>query len=723
MSRSNLRAGASTTRLPVASNKLTLLVPALAWLPQYKSVDWLYADFWSGVTVGLVLIPQAIAYTTKLARLPAELGLYSSFMGVIVYSIFATSKDVSIGPTSVLSLIVGQLIASSSSASDSIESVKLAATLAFWSGLVQLGIGFLQLGLIADFVPVPVIAGLTSGAGIQIIVGQSATLLGIKGIDNRHAPLWVLIDVINNFTHMSRYDAMFGIASLVLIFALKFGCAFGAQKLPWLTQLGYLRNTIAIAVFTFISFLLRSFPNVEFETVSNVPFGLSGIAFPDFSQLALTAEVLRTLPGILVVSLLEHIAVAKSYGRFNGYTPDVDQEIVALGFCNVFVSLVGGFSVTASFSRSAISSSTGSVSPLASFFAGIIVIVSLFSITSAISFIPSATLAAIVIAAISELLSNFSVVKSLYEVELMDFVGFWVACVVTFVASIEAAIYASVSFSLVVLLVRIARPEVKVLARTLSGTWIDPEAEGYDQDDEVFVDAPAGILLFRPEESLTYPNGSYLTKRITSIVKERYKFGGSNEQAKWTDVAEINRDEEQNGLFSKQVPVLRAIVLDFSAVNHIDYTGLQTLLDIKDDVARHTGHKVPLHFAHVRRRHMTVLLRVPGCTSASSVDATPCAPGFPASSSSSSSTTTLAVPETVITESGISLRPVSDESGAFIQFQAFDGPASLIQNKQPCGCNNVDFFHRSVDLAVEAADVQTRYVARGQTPADILFRS
>ncbi|KAI8839337.1 sulfate transporter family-domain-containing protein [Chytriomyces cf. hyalinus JEL632] len=719
MSRPNRDSGG-----PAVSSKLALLVPVLAWLPQYKSIDWLYADFWSGVTVGLVLIPQAIAYTTKLARLPAELGLYSSFMGVIVYSVFATSKDVSIGPTSVLSLIVGQLIASSSSATDPLESAKLAATLAFWSGLVQLGMGFLQLGLMADFVPVPVIAGLTSGAGIQIIVGQTATLLGIKGIDNMDAPLWVLIKVINSFNQISGYDAMFGIVSLILIFALKFGCAFGAPKLPWLTQLGHLRNTIAIAVFTFISFLLRSFPNIEFETVSKVPFGLSGIAVPHFSQLALTSEVLKALPGILVVSLLEHIAVAKSYGRFNGYTPDVDQEIVALGFCNVFASLVGGFSVTASFSRSAISSSTGSMSPLASFFAGIIVIVSLFSITRAISYIPSATLAAIVIAAISELLSNFSVVKSLYEVELMDFVGFWVACIVTFIASIEAAIYASVSFSLVVLLVRIARPEIKVLARTRSGTWIDPEAEGYDEGDDVVVEAPAGILLFRPEESLTYPNGSYLTKRITSIVKERYKFGGSNEQAKWTDVAAINRDEEQNALFSKQLPVLRAIVLDFSAVNHIDYTGLQTLLDIKDDVARHAGHKVPLHFAHVRRRHMKVLLRVPGCTSASSIDATPCAPGFPTTSSSSSTRTLGVAPEPLNIEPGALLRPVSsDESGSLIHFQAFDVPASLIQNKPPCGCNNVDFFHRSVDLAVEAADAQTRDAVRGLTPADILLRS
>ncbi|KAJ3324359.1 hypothetical protein HDU76_013439 [Blyttiomyces sp. JEL0837] len=659
------------------------LFPIADWLPRYN-VQWLVGDLIAGITVGMVVIPQAIAYATKLANLPAQYGLYTSFFGVLIYALFATSKDVTIGPTAVLSLLVGQTIASYDGNDTPGGKITFAITLSFFTGLIQLILGLFRLGLIVDFVPIPVITGFTTGAGVQIIIQQLPTLCGIKGIDTNAAAYQVLgnwLKALNNLPN-SKWDVTFGVSALAFILLVKYGAQFGAKKYAWIKYVGLARNGFAVILFTLISYGTRGTLKPSPATVGYVPPGFSGIQGPSLGDAGYIASVLKALPGILIVSVLEHVAVTKSYGRLNGYKPQDNQELVAIGVTNLVGSFLGAYPATGSFSRSAIKSASGVRSPMAAFYTAIIVLISLFALTNTFYWIPNAVLSAIIIGAITELFVGARIIKKLFDTQFVDFIGFWIALIVTFFANIETAIYASVAFSVVVLLVRIARPKVRVLTRTAQAGWIDAEGEGYTAVDSSFTPSPEGILVFRPYESLTYPNASYLFNTLKDITIERFSYSGAvvpNGDRIWSDTTREKSLAAANGI---ERPHLRAVVLDFSAVNQIDYTGLQTLLDVKEDLERFAGGRIPFHFAHVRQHQLRILWDLPTLGSAT-VDATPGERDEDGVGTSSTITRT-SLSNAAVAPGIASLRSRSDEVD--------------LHGK---------YFHLSVDEAVAAADAET----------------
>ncbi|KAJ3024187.1 UNVERIFIED_CONTAM: hypothetical protein HDU68_008277 [Siphonaria sp. JEL0065] len=653
------------------------LFPIAGWLPRYN-VQWMMGDLIAGITVALVIFPQAISYATKLANLPAQFGLYTGFIGCLIYAVFATSKDVTIGATAVLSLVVGQSITTYIPKATTAEAITFALTLSFWAGLIQVFIGLFRLGVVVDFVPIPVIVGFTSGAGIQIVIQQLPGLLGIKGINTNNAPYQIVGDLFKNILSTAKWDAIFGITALFFILFIKFTFAHLARKTPVLRFVGFLRNAIVLITYTGVSYALRDRKDIPLNIVKSIPYGLSGIQGPNVSTSYLPI-VAPALPSIFVVSLMEHIAVVKTYGRVNGYTVNPNQEIVAIGMTNFIGSFVGAIPSTGSFSRSAIKSASGVRTPMATFYTGILVIIGLFTITDVLYWIPNAVLSAIVIAAIGELI-NFSIVKSLFEIEILDFLGFWIALIIVFVSNIENALYAAVGYSVLVLLIRIARPNVSVLARTNAGHWIDPEHEGYKKEISL---APEGILVFKIDESLTYPNSGFFMDKLKEIVLEKFKYSARNVAAAdkiWSDDTEDRvRKRERQGLVA--LPSLRAVVLDFSAVNNIDYTGLQALLDSRDDLSRFSGRSVPFHFVHVRRRQLNTLLRVPAIASGASVDATP---GNPAQDG----------------KTGSAIRSLLN------RFKPQNSSSTLASDQDMDKA--LDYFHFTVDDAVEAADLETR---------------
>ncbi|KAJ3027972.1 UNVERIFIED_CONTAM: hypothetical protein HDU68_002720 [Siphonaria sp. JEL0065] len=677
------------------------LFPIVQWLPRYN-LRWALHDFIAGMTVALVVIPQAISYATKLAGLPAQFGLYTSFIGCFIYSLFATSKDVTIGPTAVLSLLVGQTISTFIPNATPSQAVMYAITLAFWSGLFETLVGVFRLGVIVDFVPVPVVAGFTSGACVQIIIQQLPGLLGIKGINTNNAPYQVLYDFVTNVTKFAKYDAIFGVSAFFFIVIVKYGFAALSKRLDVLKYIGFLSYAFALMIGTGISYSLRDNKDVVFTIVKTIPYGLSGIQQANFS-LPYASTVFPAIPSIFVVAILEHIAVVKTYGRINGYTTDSNQEIVAIGLTNLIGSFVGAFPATGSFSRSAIKSSCDVKTPLGTFFTGCLVVIGLFSITNVLYYIPSAVLAAIVITAIFDLFVNFKIIKNLWEVDIFDFIGFFIAMCVTWVSNIETAIYASVGWSLLVLLLRIARPRVNALVRTPSGDWMDPESVGFKssifrRESNARYIRPDGILVFKIDESLTYPNSGYFTKRLKQTVIENFKFNafhiykverkwnkaGTEQRYKYKAERSWNDDTEERvkrreALGLGALPPLRAVVLDFSSVSHVDYTGLQALLDAKDDVERFAGRAVPFHFANVRRHQLNALIRVHGIDSGESLDSTPGAP---------------------------TQNNKKKKGGFFKFFQGKDYDEIELQQRREAA--SLEYFHFNVDDAVEAAHEETK---------------
>ncbi|KAI9332807.1 sulfate transporter family-domain-containing protein [Obelidium mucronatum] len=599
------------------------LCPMASWIHRYN-VNWFIHDAIAGFTIGLVVIPQSIAYSSKLAHLPPQYGLYTAFISVVVYSLFSTSKDATTGPTSIISLLIAQNVAANLELFPTVQDqVVLASTLAFWSGIVQVLMGMFRLGIIVDFIPSPVIAGFSAGAGVQSAVAQLPSLLGIKGVKTTDAPYLVLVNFFKAIGNSTKVDLLFGCTSLCVLMLMKKVGQSGKKNGAVMKYIGILRNAIVILLCTIISYLCRDL--ISITLVGDVPFGLSDLVQPKLDSTEYTQCVLKLLPGILIASLLEHIAVAKSYGRLNGYVADENQEIFALGMSNLVGSFVGAYTCSASFSRSAIQSSSGVKTPMATMFTGIAVIIALYTITPALHYIPTAVLAAIIIPAASELCSSVKTASFIYRISLVDFIGYWLAFLVSCFVSIQVAIFTSVGFSVAVLLLRIARPQFTVLSSNKSnpkGNWVDMEGLELGERDRGGQDlqVPEGILVFRPEESVTFPNSSYI---LGCVKKCMTAFRAPAISLPKSDRVWSEEVDSKECVVDQDKPLLRAVVIDFSAVNHIDYSGMQTLLDAKQDIEKFAGRMVPFHFANVRPRHLNTVWCIPNGTRASEIDMTP----------------------------------------------------------------------------------------------------
>ncbi|KAI9193633.1 sulfate transporter family-domain-containing protein [Polychytrium aggregatum] len=575
------------------------LFPVIDWLPRYN-LSWFTGDLIAGVTVTGVIIPQALAYAT-LAGVPVQYGLYTGVAGMFFYFLFATSKDVTIGATAVLSQLLGQVIASINS-DNKYSPISIAVIIAFFQGIIELVLGLLRLGIVVDFLPSSVISGFTTGAGLTVIIGQIPGLFGIQGVNtNDPSSLNILINTIKNASTLSNLDTAFGVSALVFLLLVKYTTLILARRFPklaWLKWVSITRNLVALVVFTGISYAIsKDAKNGKYpiSLVKTVPAGLAGVAVPNLGDAGLVARAAQGLPAVLIIAIIEHISVAKSFGRINNYKVSPNQELVALGLVNLLGSFIGGIPSTGSFSRTAIKSASGVRSPFAGLITSVLVLIALYTITPALFWISKASLSALIIAAITELFAPPEVIKQLWDIQFTDFLSFWVALFVTVIFNIETGIEVSIGFALVILLYRIARPRIQPLVQH-AGKWYSlGQSHGLETSQP-----PAGVLVFRPEESLTYPNASYITEKILDEAKERTRYGGvvtkhSNDKV-WSDSTGLAKKTDLSG----ERPILRSLVVDLSSVNFVDATGIQALIDLRHELDRYAGHNVAIHFSRVK---------------------------------------------------------------------------------------------------------------------------
>ncbi|XP_044531104.1 sodium-independent sulfate anion transporter [Gracilinanus agilis] len=260
-------------------------LPILGWLPHY-SLKWLQLDSFAGFTVGLTVVPQALAYA-EVAGLPVQYGLYSSFMGCFVYFFLGTSRDVTLGPTAIMSLLVSFY---------ALHQPAYAVLLTFLSGCIQLAMGILHLGFLLDFISYPVIKGFTSAASITIGFGQIKNLLGLHDI-----PQEFFLQVYYTFLRVGQTrlgDTVLGLVCMVLLLLLK---AMRDQVPPLHQQMPpciQLSHIIVWSIATGLTNLLGSF-------VSSYPVTGS------FGRTAVNAQTgVCTPAGGLVTGLLVMLSLA-----------------------------------------------------------------------------------------------------------------------------------------------------------------------------------------------------------------------------------------------------------------------------------------------------------------------------------------------------------------------------------------------------------------------------
>ena len=408
----------STLRLFVLSH-----LPILRWLPSYSLRADLIGDLLAGLTVGLMVVPQAMAYA-QIAGLPVLTGLYSALLGCVLYAPFGTSKDLNVGPTSVLSLLVlsSYLGPATLDGDPGLPSrLSQAAFLSLYAGLWQLLFGLLRLGRVLDFISHPVISAFTSASALTIASVQIKNLTGIK-VGSTF--LVNAVDVVTNARQFQWRDATLGVACMALLAGLARLRRYRREEHFALWLLCTARNALTVMAATTLSMALMLTGHTPFVTIPIIAG--SSPHLPALSLTFFTDPDVRSTPNlpsytlsaiaIACIGILEGIAVAKSFAKANGYSATLDpsQELIATGAIQAVGAFFGCYPVGGSFSRTAVNSQAGIRTPLGGVFAGGVLLLALLFATPAFHYIPQSALAAVIIMAVSSII-DFDIFVSLYR--------------------------------------------------------------------------------------------------------------------------------------------------------------------------------------------------------------------------------------------------------------------------------------------------------------------
>ncbi|KAF2665881.1 sulfate permease 2 [Microthyrium microscopicum] len=606
--------------------------PFTQWILSYN-LTWFIGDLIAGVTVGAVLVPKSMAYA-KLAQIPVEYGLYSSFVGSLIYWMFGTSKDINIGPVAVASTVMGTIVADAGTKLPNLLPAEIAASLTLICGIIIIGMGLLRLGWLVDLISMPAVASFITGSAIAVSVGQIPVMLGLDKVSSRDVTYKIVIDIFKNLGHM-QMDAAVGVSALAMLYLVKWFCGWASARFVSKGKVFFfissLRTVFVILFYTLISFLVNRThkDKPSFHLIGFIPAGLHKPALPPLNSKVMSA-VAGNLPSAIIVLLIEHISIAKSFGRINNYTINPSSELTAIGATNILGPMVGAFGATGSFSSTAINSKAGARTPLAGIITAIVVLVAIYTLTPVFFFVPKSVLSSVIIHAIGDMITPPSQVYQFWRISPLDFLVFFTGIFVTIFVGIQEGIFATIALSIIVLISGIFNAHGKFLGsikiqyvpggngkepETFDSSKISDAGSGktvylpLDRRDgsnpRVDLERPyPGIFIYRFTDGFNYANAGNQLENMANGITEYTRTTQSKKYEKKGDIpwnmVSNKMTEEPDREFE---PTLKAVILDFSSVSRIDLTSLQNLIDIRQVLDRHAAPtSVQWHFACIQSR-------------------------------------------------------------------------------------------------------------------------
>jgi SulP family sulfate permease len=498
------------------------IAPILDWLPNYNA-SLFKGDLIAGITVGIILIPQGIAYAL-IAGLPPIYGLYCALVPQVMYAIFGSSRQVAVGPVAMDSLIVATGV-STIALAGSESYISIAILSALMVGAIQFIMGIFSLGFIVNFLSKPVITGFTSAVALIIGLNQFRNLFGVDIVQSDQIQI-ILEDIWMQINNFNPYTTSIGLFSALLIIIFR----KINKKIP---------NALIVVILGIL--IMKYFGNsfTDVAIVKEIPSGLPKFGFPEF-DIPLLRELLPIALTLVMVGYLEIISIGKSLeAKQDEYRIRPNQELIALGISNMVGSLFKAYPSTSSFSRSAINQESGAKSGMAALISVVMVVITLLFLTPLFYHLPQTVLAAIIIVAVFGLI-NFKEAIFLWKANQLDFFLMLVTFLATLLLGIEQGIIIGVSLSLIILIFRTSRPYVAELGKV-------PNANFY-RNKERFAEViiAEDILVFRFDAQLFYANSNYFRDKLDEMM-------------------------------AKKGSALKLIVLDAESINRVDSTGVEML--------------------------------------------------------------------------------------------------------------------------------------------------
>ncbi len=469
------------------------LLPPLQWLPGYQP-QWLTADVIAGVTLAAYAIPVSMAYAS-LAGLPPQHGIYGYLLGGLCYAVFGTSRQLAIGPTSAIALLVGVTVADMAGG-DVLRYEAIAALAALVVAVLGVLAWLLRLSGLVSFISDTILLGFKAGAALTIAMTQLPKLFGVPGGgDYFFERAWTLAGQLGDTKLVVLGLGLTALALLVL----------GEKFLP--------NRPIALFVVALATVVvsLTSLAEAGVATVGALPPGLPDLNLPSVR--------LRDVDGIIPLSCacfllayIEGVSAARTLAAKNDYAIDPRQELLALGAANLAVAFGQGFPVAGGLSQSAVNDKAGARTPLALVFASITLAACLLFLTELLANLPTVVLAAIVLVAVKGLI-DLQALGHLWRVSRVEFEIAMVALVGVLLLGILKGVLVAAIASLLMLLAGVARPHVAFLGR-IPGTRRYSDLARHPDNEEL-----PGIAIFRAESSVLYFNADHIRQVVWTRIE------------------------------------------------------------------------------------------------------------------------------------------------------------------------------------------------------------
>jgi len=497
-------------------------IPSLQWIKTYNK-SMLKGDLSAGLTVGVMLIPQGMAYA-MLAGLPPIYGLYASIIPLIVYAVLGTSRQLAVGPVAMVSLLIAAGVGSMA-ALGSEQYIQLAILLALMVGIIQFMMGVFRLGFLVNFLSHPVISGFTSAAALIIGFSQLKHLLGIE-IPRTNNIFEIIMHAFNELGQVNLYTFGIGIGAILIILLIK----RNQLKLP---------GPLVAVVFGIVAVWFFNLNHQAVKIVGEIPSGLPKFQVPSLGFEQIQALVPIAL-AIAFISFMESIAVAKAIrNKHKNYEVIPNQELRALGLANIFGSFFQSFPTTGGFSRTAVNDQSGAKTGIASIISASLIILTLLFLTPLFYYLPQAILASVIMVAVFGLIDIKEAVH-LWKHFRKDFWLLLITFLGTLTLGIEEGILIGVVLSLALVIYQTTLPHIAELGK-IPGKPHYKNIERFDN-----LEIRKDILIMRFDARLYFANQNYFTDQLLDHIK--------------------NRGE-----------VLRLFILDADSINGIDSTGVYAL--------------------------------------------------------------------------------------------------------------------------------------------------
>ena len=469
------------------------LFPPAQWLRTYRA-QWLSHDAIAGVTLAAYGIPVSLAYAS-LAGLPAQYGIYCYLVGGLFYALFGSSRQLAIGPTSAISMLVGVTVVGMADG-DPARFVSIAALTACVIAAMCVIAWTFKLSSLVNFISETILLGFKAGAALTIAMTQLPKLFGVKGgghnfFEGAYSLATQLPDT--NFAVLT-----FGVAAIALL-------VLGEKFLPG--------RPIALFVVVVSIIVLSVTPLIDlgFKVVGVVPQGLPEFRLPGLR----VRDVDGVLPlafACLLLAYVESVSAARALAQKNGYEIDPRQELLGLGAANLAAGFFQAYPVAGGLSQSSVNDKAGAKTPLALVFASITIGLALMYLTGLLANLPNVVLAAIVLVAVKGLI-DIRELRHVWKVSRYEFFVSMVAFSAVLLEGILKGVIVAVLVSMLLLIRRAAHPHVAFLGR-IPGTRGFSDIERNPDNETI-----PGVLIFRVEASLLYFNVEHVREAVWNKVR------------------------------------------------------------------------------------------------------------------------------------------------------------------------------------------------------------